>query len=140
MAVMAYLPSHRTILFITALVPTCFCLSFFVEEVTHSALLQMVATAISRFFITTYGCFYITYYVSRLPKQVEGTAAGIIESLGNLGKVVAPYSVRIAAEEGVSAMGVFGMIFFLTGFLPLLFLPKDGEAGEETDEEEIVAK
>lgn len=98
MAVMAYLPPHRTLLYITALVPTFFCLSFFLDEVTQSTLIQMVVTAISRFFITTYGCFYITYYINRLPKQVEGTAAGIIESLGNLGKVVAPYSVRIAAE------------------------------------------
>lgn len=130
---MTYLPSHRILLYITALIPSFFCLTFFLEDVTRSTLLQMVATAITRFFITTYGSFYVTYYINRLPKQVEGTAAGVIESLGNLGKVIAPYSVRIATEQGVNAMGMFGLIAFLIGFLPLLFLPSDVPSGDETD-------
>jgi sugar phosphate permease len=124
MALMAYLPSIRVMLYSCAVIPTLICLSFFTDAVENSQLLQMGATAIVRFLITTYGSFYITYYISNLPKQVEGTAAGLIESLGSFGKVAAPYVVRIASDRGINSMGVFGFIYFVVGFLPLFFLPK----------------
>lgn len=138
MAVMAYLPAHRTILFLTSFLPSLLCLAFFTQVFTSSVFLQLVVAALVRFSVTTYGSFYVTYYISRLPKKAEGTAAGLIESLGNLGKVVAPYSVRLAGDMGVNVMGLFGVIFFVMGFVPLLFLPKDDSRGEE--EEATIAK
>ncbi len=37
------------------------------------------------FWGTAYGTFHVTNYINNLVKKVEGTAAGITESLGNLG-------------------------------------------------------
>lgn len=125
MAFMSYLPSIRNLLYISALLPTLACLSFFTQSVTQSIILQVIATAAVRFLITTYGCFYITYYVSHLPKKIEGTSAGLIEGLGCLGKIAAPYSVRIAEDFHLNSMGIFGLIYFVVGFLPLLLLPNE---------------
>lgn len=123
MSIMAYLPSSNKVMYFCAAVPTLLCLSFFTETVLSSTLLQMAATAIVRFLITTYGTFYVSYYINNLPKKVEGTAAGMIESLGSLGKVVAPYAIRFSSENGINVMGLFGVIYFLIGFIPLFFLP-----------------
>lgn len=84
--------------------------------------------------ITTYGCFYITYYVANLPKKIEGTATGILEGLGSAGKVIAPYSASFASKNNINPMGIFGFIYIVIGFLPLLFLPK-GTAAEYVSDE-----
>lgn len=133
MAVMAYLPSIPVMLYTCALIPTLACLSFFSDSITQSMMLQMVMTVLIRFLITTYGSFYITYYVENLPKKVEGTSAGLIEGLGSLGKVAAPYAVRVSEDMKVNPMGIFGFIYFLIGFMPLLFLPKDVPTEPEKD-------
>jgi sugar phosphate permease len=141
-AIMAKLPSIPAMLCACSLLPTLACLSFFTDSVLHSQLLQMAATVIVRFLITTYGSIYITYYVEHLPKKVEGTSAGIIEGLGGLGKVVAPYAVRIGEDIKINPMGLFGFIYFIIGFLPLLFLPKPAkeEATAENSPRDLAVK
>jgi hypothetical protein len=41
-----------------------------------------------------------------------------------MGKIFAPYAVRLSDDLKINPMGTFGMIYFVVGFLPMLFLSK----------------
>jgi hypothetical protein len=78
MAFMSYFPSIPIILYGCASLSAVACFVSALEIVQSTFYLNMVVLIAIRFFGTTYGCFYITYYIENLPKKVELTLGGII--------------------------------------------------------------
>lgn len=121
------------ILIISIFVNTIGCLAFFIDEIALSTLTQTIAIIVVRSAINVFGCFYVTYYLSNLPKKCEGTAAGIIEGVGTSGKALAPLLVQFSTDAKWNPISTFGIISFFVGFLPLFFLDKTKNNEESHD-------
>ena len=65
---------------------------------------------------------YMIYVVEAFPSQIQSTVLGIIEVFGKIGTTLAPFTVRLTQDQGFSALVVTGIIQFIFGVVPTLFL------------------
>jgi hypothetical protein len=83
-----------------------------------------------RFFCITNDVCYINYYIENLPKKVESSAAGLLEGIGNTGKIIAPLGVRYSKNFKIAPLAFFGIIQLTIGLIPTFFLKNDREKHE----------
>lgn len=133
LAIMPYLPSSKILVNATGIIVGALSL-FILSDVCKNTVIQMMVIVLIRFFCNTYGIFYSNYYVENLPKKIESSASGMIEGLGNIGKIVAPYGVRVSNGFKLNPLAFFGIIQITIGFVPTLFLKDDANKDSKQPE------
>lgn len=65
---------------------------------------------------------YIYLVVETFPQHIQATSFGIIEFIGQMGKLIAPYSINVSTALSVSPIlltGIVSIIFQVATLLPL---------------------
>lgn len=77
---------------------------------------------------------YIYLVVETFPQHIQATSFGIIEFIGQMGKLVAPYTINLSTALSISPIlltGIVSIIFQIITLLPLretLAKPKQEQA------------
>ena len=69
--------------------------------------------------------FFIHYslgYIVAFPKQIENNCLSIVTSMGGVGKILGPLSIRLAYDNNINPFVVFGGGMILLAVLPTSFM------------------
>lgn len=58
--------------------------------------------------------FYVFLAVESFPQHIQSTAMGMVEIIGQPGKIVAPYVISLAQSWSLSPVGILSAIFVVT--------------------------